>query len=159
MWSKYTVQKFPCKAIVSIVTWNGHVDPAVGWHGEPQVVRVSVNGTLTPTFHEEILLITSAAPILCEDLDIVCGPIVCSATLQNCIHQHILCCWGYDTGNDIGEGAWVLHVSLAYPSQWYRGPGVSYDGWPHITPFTHSLNSLTQLIQPLLDGITGSCIV
>ena len=70
---------------------QSHVDPTVDWHGEPHVVRVGVDGILGMAIIVEVFPIVPVTPILCEDLDAL-GQLMSIASVQDCIHQYILCC-------------------------------------------------------------------
>ena len=90
----------------------------------------------------EVFLIVPVTPILCEDLDMLWYSIS-NAGVNGCIDQHILCCWGYDTGNDIGECVRVSHVGASNVSYWHRSPGVPDSGYCHCSASsTQSINSL-----------------
>ena len=138
---------------------HSHVDPAIGWHGEPHVSRVGVDGILRIAEREEVFLIALVTSILCEDLDALVLAIS-TAGVQDYIYQHILCCWGYDTGNDIGKSPWVLHVGASNVSQWQWSLGV-WNCLCHITG-AWSINCLLQIIYsffwanlqvPLQEGV------
>ena len=109
--------------VASCILEHSHVDLTVGWHGEPHVLRVCVNGALSPSEHVDIFLVT-LEPVLCEDLDVLPRSFVSFATVNSCIHQHILHFGRYDTGNDIGERFRVSQVGATNPSQGYRNPGL-----------------------------------
>ena len=70
-----------CCCMNTMCSWHSEVDPAIRRHGEPHVVRVGVDGILTPRFKVEVLFICCGSN-LSEEFDILVGAIVTMSTVH-----------------------------------------------------------------------------
>ena len=69
-------------------SWYSEVDSAIGRHGEPHVVRVSVVCILIPRVNEQILFI-SVGSYLSKDLQVMIRSVVTCATIHPGMNKHL----------------------------------------------------------------------
>ncbi len=94
--------------IESNVLIHCHVDPPIGGHGEPHVVRIGVISILIPTYHENVLFKTFVTSILRKYFEVEVDGTISIPTLHSGIDEHILCSWWDDIWENKRESIRVM---------------------------------------------------